>query len=75
MCVELYIPTFEVDFGVLHDVGSNQDTYKGDYKVTPTSEEQVLQTKNKVLTNNVIVAPIPSNYGMISWNGATLKVE
>lgn len=75
MYVELDIPTFEVDFGVLHDVGSNQDAYEGDYKVTPTSEEQVLQTKNKVLLNNVIVAPIPSNYGRISWNGATLTVE
>lgn len=75
MQVELDIPIFEVDFGVLHDVGSNQDVYKGDYKVTPTSEEQVFQTKNKVLTNNVIVAPIPSNYGKISWSGATLTVE
>lgn len=75
MQVELDIPTFEVDFGVLHDVGSNQDAYKGDYKITPTSEEQVLKTKNKVLLNNVIVAPIPSNYGKISWNGATLTVE
>lgn len=38
------------------------DNYNGAYHVTPLlSIEQVLQTKNKVLNDNIIIDPIPEN--------------
>lgn len=38
------------------------DNYTGAYHVTPLlSIEQVLQTKNKVLNENIIIDPIPEN--------------
>ena len=49
--------------------------YEGDYNVTPTNEEQILETSGKRMTGNVKVAPIPSNYGLISWNGSTITVS
>lgn len=49
--------------------------YSGEYEITPTEETQVLETKEKYLTDNITVNPIPSNYGLITWNGATLTVS
>ena len=37
-------------------------TYTGPVTVTPTEAEQVLQTKDKLLIDNVTVNPIPSEY-------------
>ena len=49
--------------------------YTGDYTVTPTEETQVLDTANFLMTDNVTINPIPSNYGLITWNGVTLTVS
>ena len=49
--------------------------YTGDYEVTPSAETQTLDTAGKRMTNPVIVNPIPSNYGLITYNGAVLTVS
>lgn len=49
--------------------------YTGAYEVTPTQGTQVLDTRNLMMTSNVTVNPIPSNYGLITWNGSTLTVS
>ena len=49
--------------------------YGGPYKVTPTQGTQVLETKFFKMTDNVTVNPIPSNYGLITWNGSYLMVS
>lgn len=51
------------------------DYYEGGYEVTPTRETQMLMTNRKYLMGNVIVNPIPSNYGLITWNGQCLTVS
>ena len=51
------------------------DPYAGPYTVTPTNEEQVLATYHKTMTGNLTINPIPSNYGLITWNGSTLTVS
>lgn len=61
---------FDVDFG---EAVAGQ--YHGVYDVTPSQETQTLYTANKVLTRNVTVAPIPSNYGLITWDGSALTVS
>lgn len=53
----------------------DRPAYEGAYEVTPSSEMQVLETKHKRMTDNIIINPIPSNYGLITWNGATLTVS
>lgn len=52
-----------------------EDPYEGPYEVTPTQETQILPTRLKGMLNNVKINPIPSNYGLVSWNGAFLKVQ
>lgn len=49
--------------------------YDGPCEVTPTDEVQELNTAEKVLLSNIIINPIPSNYGLITWNGAVLTVS
>lgn len=49
--------------------------YDGITEVTPSNQAQVLQTSSKALTRNIVINPIPSNYGLITWNGNTLTVS
>lgn len=50
------------------------DTYKGNYRVTPNQSKQILNTSGKTLTDNIVVEPIPSNYGKIIWNGSAITI-
>lgn len=50
-------------------------TYTGETVITPSTTEQVLNTAEKVVTRNIVINPIPSNYGLITWNGSTLTVS
>lgn len=52
-----------------------RDPYTGDYTITPGAEAVVLNTVNKRMTDNVTVNPVPSNYGLITWNGTVLTVS
>lgn len=49
--------------------------YTGPYEVTPSDTEQVLNTDAFYMNGNVTINPIPSNYGLITWNGSTLTVS
>ena len=50
-------------------------TYDGPYEVTPSPETQVLSTRNRVLLDRITVAPIPQNYGLVTYNGSTLTIS
>lgn len=52
-----------------------RDPYEGDYEIIPSSEAQILSTKSKRMTADVVVNPIPQNYGLITWNGSYLTVS
>ena len=71
---------FICDFNTGQDFDCEMDgiiagDYEGPYEVIPSTEEQTLATANKTLTLNVVVKPIPSNYGLITWNGSELTVS
>ena len=53
----------------------NGDPWEGAYSVTPAAEAQVLATKNKTMEEDFTVEAIPSNYGLITWNGSVLTVS
>lgn len=54
---------------------SPYEEYDGTYEVVPSSEEQILGTEMKLATKNVVIKPIPSNYGLITWDGSVLTVS
>lgn len=61
--------------GELSIVGGIVPVYHGEYNVTPSAETQTLPTEGMMLRRNVVIAPIPSNYGLITWNGSILTVS
>ena len=62
---------FDVDFGM--DIPQHE--FPGPYEVTPSSEAQVLNTVNQQMTQNVVINPIPNNYGLITYDGSTITVS
>lgn len=50
-------------------------SYTGSYTVTPSAETQTLETAELYMTGNITINPIPSNYGLITWNGSVLTVS
>lgn len=56
-------------------VSMGGEPYGGSYSVTPSDVAQTLRTRGKTLAADVEIAPIPSNYGLITWNGSTLTVS
>lgn len=70
----------ESDISVLLEVltavvSSNIPDYEGSYTVTPTSESQTIPTANKRMVHDFVIDPIPSNYGLITYNGSTITVS
>ena len=49
--------------------------YTGATEVTPSQETQTLLTAETIVLENIVINPIPSNYGLITWNGSTLTVS
>ncbi len=66
----------DIAFGVETSVtASIVPRYEGDYNVTPAGEAQILSTSGKLMTEDITVGAIPSNYGLITWNGGVLTVS
>ena len=51
------------------------EVYTGETEVTPTDETQTLYTAGLKVPENIIVKPIPSNYGKVSYNGSFIFIE
>lgn len=49
--------------------------YHGETTITPSTEEQVISCGGLAMPTDIIVEAIPSNYGLISWDGVTLSVS
>ena len=49
--------------------------YTGPYEVTPSDTEQVLETDTFYMNGNIVINPVPNNYGLITWDGSTITVS
>lgn len=49
--------------------------YTGAYEFTPTQEAQLIEINGLMAQDDITILPIPSNYGLITWNGSTLTVS
>lgn len=56
-------------------VNADAEEYEGPYEATPTQETQVFPTTAKLMAHDFTVNPIPSNWGLITWNGSVLTVS
>lgn len=55
--------------------GPTLPVYDGPTEFTPTSEPQTIATSGRSLRTDLTVNPIPSNYGLVEWTGAVLRVS
>lgn len=53
----------------------NLPRYEGETTITPSGETQILATKDTRVLQNITIEPIPSNYGMISWDGSGILIS
>lgn len=63
------------DFSVTMDDVPVQPRYVGPYSFTPTDTEQVIEIAGLTAAHDITVEAIPSNYGLITWNGSVLTVS
>ena len=49
--------------------------FDGAYEITPKTETQTISIKGKTALEDIVVNPIPSNYGLITWDGSRLTVS
>lgn len=72
--------------GVLSSVGSISgalsvperivpESFSGPYEYTPTDAEQIVEITGLLATDNITIKPIPSNYGLITWDGSVITVS
>ena len=50
-------------------------SYSGSTEFTPTDSVQVIEAAGFLFEENITINAIPSNYGLITWNGSTLTVS
>lgn len=63
----------EVDKVLLVDL--SHPHYVGPTEIEPTNTMQTISTAGLLMDDDIIIDPIPSNYGLITWNGAYLTVS
>lgn len=64
-----------VSGGISKPTTAQVEEYTGDYEFTPTRSTQVIEIANKKATADIIINPIPQNYGLVTWNGSVLTVS
>lgn len=80
--IDLAIPLVVSNSNVTVSVGlatpimtSTVPEYDGEYDIVPSGQAQVFGTNGTKLTHDFVVEPIPSNYGLITWDGSTITVS
>ena len=64
--------TVAVKSGIIEIGGEH---YTGSYEFTPTSEVQTIPVYGLSMEHDIIIDPIPNNYGLITWDGSTITVS
>lgn len=49
-------------------------SYHGIFDITPGDAPQIVECSGLLMPQNIIVNPVPSNYGRIEWDGVSLSV-
>lgn len=49
--------------------------YDGSYEWTPSDSVQTIEIAGTKALENITINPIPSNYGLITWDGSTITVS
>ena len=61
--------------GILTIAAGDIPSYHGETEIVPSNIVQIIECGGLVVPSDIIVDAIPSNYGLIEWNGVTLSVS
>ena len=56
-------------------LGAEPHQFEGSYDYTPSEEAQTISIEGMLATEDITIQPIPSNYGLITWNGSVLNIS
>lgn len=48
------------------------EDYTGPYELVAGEEAQTIPTDHLLMTENLIIDPVPDNYARMQWNGSTI---
>ncbi len=54
---------------------SDVPSYEGAYFFVPSDHQQVINTKGKLMGENVVIDKVPSNYGLIEYDGFQVRIS
>lgn len=54
---------------------SDLPPYRGPTEFVPTQQPQHVYVGGKTVRSDILIQPIPENYGLITYDGATLTVS
>ena len=66
--------TIGMDIGAEY-VMSSTDPFEGSYEYTPSEQTQTIPIEDLRATQDIVINPIPSNYGLITYNGVSITVS
>lgn len=61
-------PNFKAEMGEVHTVSVGAPPYDGPYTITPKNEAQKLNTKDMRMVEDVVIEPIPQEYGLVTYD-------
>lgn len=61
--------------GSFHAYELPEHQYEGVYVFTPSNEVQTAPTAYMTLMGDITINPIPSNYGLITYDGSVITVS
>lgn len=56
-------------------VVESSEEYCGCCDFVPSNEKQIVPIANKMVRENIVIEPIPSNYGLITYDGFGITVS
>ncbi len=74
MAVATYDDTINMEIGASYSMSST-DPFDGLYEYTPSAEVQTIPINGLRATDDIVIQPIPSNYGLITWDGSAITVS
>ena len=66
--------TIGMDIGAEYAMSST-DPFEGSYEYTPSEQTQTIPIEDLRATQDIVINPIPSNYGLITYNGVSITVS
>ena len=66
--------TLGMDIGAEY-VMDDTNPFEGSYEYTPSEQTQTIPIEDLRATQDIVINPIPSNYGLITYNGVSITVS